>query len=1029
MKKTFDLPRPKKMTIFVLRYIHVTRLYVTNTIHIIHTNLQNMVKKVLFLLLMLCPLDAMAQETSAEKMLSDYVKAAGDYSALYQGHIEPMFSHASWVTHPYWDDPEIHNGDICYEGRLYKNVRLRYNLLENYLFVISQSSQISIAPDAKKISYFTMDGKRFVNTGKKYVCIEQEGECVSLVLDRSKVHGADLIVGREIFRTMQTNDIYYIVYADGRVEEVKDAKSVINGNPQYKKELRKKMREQGLSIRRKDRNSLRQCVYFLNDLMVQNGEKRTETSLSDKILASAKEQTAKEQTTKEIQKREMPENVYEDVDMSSATVLAYDAYVPGQTAKYDYIEEFYASEEPGIDDMEPIRETHTLSEVEIVGFLQKVNTIQAGLESFRPQMMKNIPLAMGEADVMKVTMMMPGVTSTGEASSGINVRGGATDQNQMLYNGNTIFYPMHMFGLFSAFNTDMIAETELYKGSMPSQYGGRLSSVMNIKGRVADKNQWHGSVSVGLLTAKAALEVPIVKGKSSMMISGRTTYSDWMLNLLKDDDNKGFGTGISEPKDGYNDGSAGFWDLGAFISSKVGDKNTLNVSGYVSSDRFSFNGQDSYAYRNINGSAEVKTYLNENLSTSIIAGYDHFDYLNEENSSVYSSAKLTFDLDQYFLKGNMTYKLGDQHTLKAGIQSLVYNIMPGKYTPTGKYSKVTASQLDDDKGVESAVYAEDVWAIIPELKVNGGVRLNLFNGLREGKEETYINPDVRLSVSYTLDENSSVKAGFSTNHQYIHKVSNTVIMSPTDTWILSNDKIKPQGGYQVSGGYYKQTADKTYELSAEVYYKGMKNYLTYRSGSKLIMNNEIEEDVAPAKGRAYGIELQLKKLYGDFNGWVSYTFSRTQLQQKGDKNVYAINNGEWFPAEYDTPHTLKVAANYKFTHRYSVSVNADYSTGRPFTAPIGTFYDEAQGMVVALYSDRNNYRMPDYFRVDLSFNVEPSHKLTRRTRSWFSLGVYNLLGRKNAYSIYSKGGSGHIDTYKLAIFGAPIPFISYNIKF
>lgn len=983
-----------------------------------------MVKKALLLLLFSWSLISKAQETSAEKMLSDYVDAANDYSALYQGYIEPMFPHTSWESHPYWDNSGICTGDVCYEGRLYKNVRLRYNLLENRLFVVSKSSQLSIAPDANKISYFTMDGKRFINNGNKYICIEQEGECVSLILDRSKVQGADLVVGREVYRTMQISDHYYLVYADGRTQEVRDAKGIIKANPLYKKELKKQMRSLDLSIRRKDRNSLNQCARFLNDLMVQRGENKSDIRLSDKMLASVVLQT-----DERIQQRTMPTNVYEDVDTNAVMVLAYEAYLPGQSSKYDYFEDFYATEEPGIDDMEPIRETHTLNEVEVVGFMQKVNSIQVGLEAFRPQMMKNIPLAMGEADVMKVTMMMPGVTSTGEASSGINVRGGATDQNQMLYNGNTIFYPMHMFGLFSAFNTDMIAETELYKGSMPSQYGGRLSSVMNIKGRVADKEHWHGSISLGLLTAKAALEVPIVKGKSSMMISGRTTYSDWMLNLLKDDSSSNNGTGISKPKDGYNDGSAGFWDLGAFISSKLGVKNTLNVSGYVSNDSFSFNGKDSYAYRNMNASAEVKTYFSDNMSTGIIAGYDHFDYLNEDNSSIYSSAQLTFNLDQYFLKGSMTYLLGDMHTLKTGIQALLYNIMPGKNTPIGKYSKIIASQLDDDKGVESAIYAEDIWAITPDMKINGGFRINMFNAMREGKEKKYVNPDVRLSASYTLDENSSVKAGVSSNHQYIHKVSNTVIMSPTDTWILSNDKIKPQSGYQVSGGYYRQTADKTYEFSAEVYYKGMRDYLTYRSGSKLIMNNEIEEDVAPAKGRAYGLELQVKKLYGNFNGWVSYTFSRTQLQQKGGNNIYPINNGEWYPAEYDTPHTLKIAANYKFTHRYSMSVNADYSTGRPFTAPIGTFYDEAQGMVVALYSDRNNYRMPDYFRVDLSFNVEPSHKLTRRTKSWFSMGVYNILGRNNAYSIYSKGGSGHIDTYKLAIFGAPIPFMSYNIKF
>lgn len=985
-----------------------------------------MVKKVCFLLFAFWSCAAMAQEPIAEKMLSEYILTAGDYSALYQGSIEPMFSQSAWTGHPYWEDTEIHVGDVCYEGRLYRNVKLRYNLLENRLYLISLENQFSVAPDATKVSYFTMDAKRFINMGSKYVCIEQEGTCVSLIHEKSKIHGGDVIENRVVYHNVQEEETFYLVYADGQQVEISNANSIIKKHPQYKKELKKMMREYNLKGRTASANYLSMCTRYLDDLMKQSGVERFAGSTADIIMPTRATNYLSPQ-------RSVPADVYADVALDTTTVLAYSAYLQGNKSKIDYSEEYDISEEPGIDDMEPIQEAHTLSEVEVVGFMQKVNSMQPGVEAFRPQMLKNIPLAMGEADVMKVTMMMPGVTSTGEASSGINVRGGATDQNQMLYNGNTIFYPMHMFGLFSAFNSDMISETELYKGTMPSQYGGRLSSVMNIKSRVADKNHWHGSVSIGLLTAKAALEVPLVKGKTSMMIGGRTTYSDWMLKLLsnKDDNNVYYegGSGSMSKVGGYKDGNAGFWDLGTYISSRMSDRSTLLVSGYVSSDRFSFNGMDSYNYRNINASAEYKSYYTEDLSSSIIGGYDHFDYKNVEKSSMFSEAELTFKLDQYFLKANMSYRLNYQHTLKGGLQTLAYNIMPGKYAPKGQYSRVDSSQLDDDRGLESAIYIEDNWELSQDVKLSGGVRVNLFNGLREGKTKNFMNPDFRFSASYTLDENSSVKAGFITSHQYIHKVSNTVIMSPTDTWILSNEKIKPQGGYQISAGYYRQTKDKTYEMSGEVYYKGMKNYLTYRAGSQLIMNNDIEDDVAPATGRAYGLELQLKKLYGKFNGWISYTYSRTELQQKGDKNVSPINDGNWFPADYDTPHTLKVAANYKFTQRYSISVNADYSKGRPFTAPIGSFYDEAQDLVVALYSDRNNYRMPDYFRVDLSLNIEPGHKLTRKTKSWFSMGVYNLLGRKNAYSIYSEGGQGNITTYKLSIFGAPIPFVSYNIKF
>lgn len=428
-------------------------------------------------------------------------------------------------------------------------------------------------------------------------------------------------------------------------------------------------------------------------------------------------------------------------------------------------------------------------------------------------------------------------------------------------------------------------------------------------------------------------------------------------------------------------------------------------------------------------SVTVRTLFSGNLTTNISAGYDNFSYDNIEGSSIYSLSKLVFDLKQYFLRGNIIYMLNGNHTIKGGLHAQAYDIMPGKYSAEGFLSEVAPSQLDDDKAIETAAYAEDTWDVNGNMKINGGMRLNLFDGKREGKEKRYTDPDVRLSASYTIDETNSVKMGFNTNHQYIHKVSNTVIMSPTDIWMLSNSKIKPQSGYQVSAGYYWQTKDREYEVSGELYYKGMKNYLTYRAGSQLVMNNAIENDVVPADGRAYGLELQLRKLSGKFNGWISYTYSRTQLQQTGKGGHVAINDGKWFAADYDTPNSLKVVANYKITHRYSLSANADYSSGRPYTSPVGKFFDEGQHTFVAVYSERNACRMPHYFRMDMSFNIEPNHKLTQKAHGWFTLGVYNILGRKNAYSIFSRGDMYDIKTYKLSIFGAPIPFVTYNIKF
>ncbi len=346
----------------------------------------------------------------------------------------------------------------------------------------------------------------------------------------------------------------------------------------------------------------------------------------------------------------------------------------------------------------------------------------------------------------------------------------------------------------------------------------------------------------------------------------------------------------------------------------------------------------------------------------------------------------------------------------------------------------------------------DTWDITQDLSVNAGIRYSMFNALgpREynrynpeslpspatvtetvskggGAFQTYHGPEFRLSLRYEIRDGLSVKAGYNTMRQYIQKLSNTTVMSPTDTWKLSDANIRPQTGSQVAAGVYKNLFGNRVELSLEGYYKRMNNYLDYRSGAELIMNHTIETDVLETVGKAYGVELMLKKQTGMLNGWVSYTYSRTQLRQKDLRITEPVNNGNWYPADYDKPHEFKLVGNYKFTHRYSMSLNCDYSTGRPITLPVSK-YHYGNGEYV-YYSDRNKYRIPDFFRMDIAFNVEPSHHLTLLTHSMISFGLYNMTGRKNAYSVYYIAEEGKLKGYKLAIFGMPIPYVSYNIKF
>lgn len=967
--------------------------------------------------ILLTLLSAATISTGQNLAIEPYLQKAGDHAILYQGRIEPSFNYQQWVAHPFWEDKEMHEGAISYDGVFYPKVQIRYDVFKNLVSVASPARGMAIVPDQKRIDYFIVDGLRHVRIGDEFVRVLHDGQAVSLLMRRRKVRNTDVIKEMRVYMDLRAVDEYYLITAEklaapvinpADLHEVSSDKGMGKLYPQYKKILKDYRRNQHLKFGYNTiAPSLTSCAAQLDKLMTADGLAYEKTSSATApatfIAATESMKTA-------------PAEIFAEAEMRT-DLPSFRSFRQGSVAQYDAYEDYQGDDYSVTADLEPIREKHILEEIMVTGFQQKVNAVQVGMEKFRPAQLKNIPLALGEADVMKMVQTLPGVKSMGEASSGFNVRGGASDQNLILLNNNTVFNPMHLFGLFSAFNSDVIGETELYKSGIPSQFGGRISSVMNINSKIADRKEWHGTASIGLLTSKATLEAPIVKDKVSLLLGGRTTYSDWMLGMIPE-------------KSGYKDGSAGFWDLSGTLAINFSRNHRLNLYGYYSNDRFAFNPYNKYGYTNTNGSIELKSRYNERVSSTLTAGYDHYDYFNDDKQAEYSAARLSFAIDQYFAKGNVDVRINDQHQLQAGVHALFYNIQPGTYEPLGEKSFIAYNKLDKQQASETSIYIEDVWKILPQFKVTGGLRYSIFNTSQTGKAHTYQAPEVRLSASYNFTDDQSVKLGFNTMHQFIHKVSNTSIMSPTDTWMLSNDLVKPQDGFQVAAGYYYQTTDSKYEVTLEAYYKQMNNYLTYRSAGQLVMNPELEKDVIATRGRAYGIELQLRKPIGKLNGWISYSYSRTQLQQQDLHGAQAlINDGDWFPAEYDRPHEIKFVGNYKITQRYSFSLNAEYSTGRPTTIPIGQYYDEQQKRVLPFYSERNGYRLPDYFRSDLSFNIEPSHHLTLLTHSWFSIGVYNLTGRRNAYSVYYQADRGEIKGYKLSIFGAPIPFVSYNIKF
>ncbi|GAB3197482.1 hypothetical protein ABID22_003410 [Pontibacter aydingkolensis] len=691
-------------------------------------------------------------------------------------------------------------------------------------------------------------------------------------------------------------------------------------------------------------------------------------------------------------------------------------------------------------DIEVKEDVRSLKEVLVEAEKDRnVSGLQMGMERLDIRTIKQVPTAFGETDILRVVLTLPGVKSVGEGSTGMNVRGGSTDQNLILLNDATIYNPSHLFGFFSAFNPDVLKSVELYKSAIPARYGGRLSSVLEVSTREGNKKQFAGSGGIGLLTSRLTLEGPIVKDKTSFLIGGRTTYSDWVLKQL--------------PNDSFKNSEASFYDVNAHISHEVNEKNSLYFTGYLSKDRFKLAADTLYRFKNQNASLKWKHVFHNKLYGVLTGTHSHYSYDISNEGNAVNAATLAFGIDQTGIQADFNYFPNSKHTVDFGASSILYNVSPGSLTPHSSESLITEDKLQQERAVESAVFISDRIDLSPRLSVSAGLRYSVFNalGARDvftylpgvpktestimdtvsfgaGKTiATYHGPEFRLSARYGLGDNSSVKISYNRLRQYVHMLSNTASMSPTDTWKLSDSNIKPQVGDQVALGYYRNFRANTIEFSGEIYYKWMQDFLDYRSGASIIMNHHIETDVANAEGKAYGVELMLKKATGKLNGWVSYTYSRTLVRVNDPTTSEIINRGEYYPGNFDKPHDFTLISNYRFSQRFSTSLNFTYNTGRPITLPLAKYYDGGTQRI--LYSDRNQYRIPDYYRVDFAMNIEGNHKIKKLAHSSWTLAVYNLTGRKNPYSIYFKSEHGRIRGYKMSIFGQPIPTVTYNFKF
>ena len=971
----------------------------------------------------------------------DYFSSASDFARLYVGQVEPQYQMGLWRDIPYYkENTNMYKGRICYYGVVYDNVQLRLDELKQQVAVLSPVSNVCCLPEQQHIDWFEMDGRRYVHDPEdstRYAALLSDGSTNGVRLYHTvwKAYGGEMPVGNTFLKVLTTNEHYTLVTPDGVAHHVNSASDVEKLFPDQKTQIRENIKHNSLSFEKGDKGvTLAKVVEGIKTNSFPNLSSRVKENVGN-VLSRANATATVASATSPMLLQNIPESsLVNGIPVLDSVLIASTPSSTSSSRTKTYVV-------PGVKKARAsVADDQELAEIVVVGGRQSaVKSTIMGSEKFKPQLLKNIPSAFGESDIMKIALTLPGVTTVGEASNGINVRGGATDQNLILFNGGTVYNPSHLFGLFTSFNSDMVEDVELFKASIPAQYGGRISSVMTVTSKEANMQKFTGSASLGVLTSKLNLEIPIVKEHVSLLLNGRTTYSDWVLKKLPE-------------KSGYRNGSANFYDLGGVLTVKPNSLHRLKINAYLSKDKFAFTNDDDYGYVNRNLSVEWRSIINEKITGNVSVGVDHYDYYNEDKSAYYQAARLSFAIDMLWAKLNVRHRLSEMTNLTYGLNVQHYDVMAGKYEPIGG-STVTPDKLDNDKALESAAYIDCEHKLGEKFTASAGLRYSVFNSLgprisnyylsnelpskeslidscREtGIVKTYQAPEFRLSGRYAIKENLALKVGFNTMTQYIHKVSNSTIMSPTDIWKLSDLNIKPQRGWQVSTGIYYETENKDYELSAEVYYKQMKDYLSYRNSAVLLMNHNLERDVISTNGKAYGAELQVKKPFGKLNGWVNYTFSRTFLRQEDGRVAMRVNDGDWFPSEYDRPHEVKAVLNYKFTERYSLSSNFNYATGRPTTVPAGKFYNDLLEMYLPYYTERNGYRIPDYMRLDLAFNIEPTHKLTSFLHTSFSIGVYNALSRRNAYNIYYVAEEGRTQGYKLSVFGSAIPYVSLNIRF
>ncbi len=676
---------------------------------------------------------------------------------------------------------------------------------------------------------------------------------------------------------------------------------------------------------------------------------------------------------------------------------------------------------------------------------REIVTSSVGQTQISIKEIKRAPALLGEVDLIKQIQNLPGVTTTGEASSGFNVRGGGVDQNLILYDGLPIFNSSHAFGFFSAFNSEAIRDVTFYRGGIPAEFGGGVSSALVIRSKEGDYNKWGGGGGIGILSTNLQANGPIVKDKTSIIASIRTTYSDWLINSIR--------TNYAD----LRNSTVRFFD-GAFkVAHRFSDDTKLTLSAYSSQDKFRLQGDTTYSWQNQLAALRLDHAFSPKITSSIMVGYGSYGY-NVEDQDPATGFDLSYQISYPTVKADFNFQM-NPHKFNFGVQSHLYEFEPGNLKPSSAASNVRPVQVQNQKSLETSFYLGDQFTISDKLFLEAGVRVSTFRSL--GPRDIYVyKPDEpletlsiidtiryrsgetinsqfgvepRASLRYTINDNTSIKAGYNRIYQYLHLVTNTAAVTPIDIWQPSGTYFKPQFADQISLGYFKNFKEKTYEFFSEVYYKQIENVLDFKDGAQLILNHQIETDLLQGSGRAYGIETQITKNLGRLTGSLAYTYSRSLRTIAGPTSQESINNGVEYASNYDQPHIINLSWKYAISKRHFFTGGFTFRQGRPVTLPVSAFIID--NIPVSNFSERNQFRIPNYHRLDIALVVEGNHKRKKFWDGTWTFSIYNLYARKNAYSVFFR----EVDIafvkqtvsrpYQLAIIGTMLPSVTYSFKF